>query len=612
MKAFLITLIALIITQLSASEHKSVTFEVSYYSDRDTKLSSDDLASVHFKSCDKEQSLEIQNTTVWYKIIVENNSFVDQTLFLHNNKAYMSQEIDIYEFDAINQIDQNHFNLRDKQIKNRLSGSSLVYPFTLKAKEIKYLYIRNTSLIHQVVDFEILNRSSSIEHLIKKDIFPIVIVTILLALAFYNAMLFIFGRYKAFFYYALYLLNAGLGLLYMYGTVFYILDVYGKSVYWFNISAILVSLFMALFVQSLFEMKKLNNTMNRWLNVLIYMSLLDVIVAIVFDLNLAMHVLQVLFISGFIVLFSIGIYLIKIKHALARIFLIAYSIYVLGMSITVLALIGVIALNDYTFYASGLGLVIEALAFSYLLHYRMKLLENEIHQQKHALILQKKKAQMGDMIAAIAHQWKQPLNAISSVVTMLHYRISKEETLSSKSLEPKIIQMDEKIEFLKNTIDDFRHFFNPESKKESCDLSELIHNTVNLAHEELLASSITIKTELNFKHKIMIYHNELVHIILNLIQNSKEAFDTMSLENRLIKIIGVTKEHKNIIEVIDNAGGVSDDDMEHIFSEHFTTKKELGGSGLGLYLSRLIIQEHMQGSIEAIQLPKGMIFRITL
>ena len=128
----------------------------------------------------------------------------------------------------------------------------------------------------------------------------------------------------------------------------------------------------------------------------------------------------------------------------------------------------------------------------------------------------------------------------------------------------------------------------------------------------MLAYDIIVKTDLNFKKSIEVYPNELLHIILNLMQNAKEAFIANKIENRIIKIIGSSEGDKLIIDMIDNAGGIATKDLVKIFDEYYTSKKNKESSGLGLYLTRIILKEHLNGSIEAKQIENGTIFRIIL
>ncbi|MFK5891709.1 MAG: HAMP domain-containing sensor histidine kinase, partial [Pseudomonadota bacterium] len=300
------------------------------------------------------------------------------------------------------------------------------------------------------------------------------------------------------------------------------------------------------------------------------------------------------------------------KHPLAKLFMLAYGVYVVSFSITISALMGFIPFNYFTFHASGLGLVIEALLFSYLLHFRVRLLEQELVQQKDRMILKNKKSQMGDMIAAITHQWKQPLTAISSIVTFLQYRLDDDVLIPSKELKPKLSQINEKVNFLVETIHDFRQFFKPDNIYEKTDIGQLIDRAVSLSNDDMLAAGITIKTDLKYTNKIRVYQNELLHIILNLIQNSKEAFKNSQVEFKLIKIFGFTQNDQIIIDFIDNAGGISVQHMPHIFDEFYTTKSKQDGTGLGLYLSKFILEQHMNGSIEANNLDNGVIFRIKI
>ena len=587
-------------------------FDIAYIHDDNNSLSVDKVLNLNFQNTDSQNSFSSNHKITWYKIKLSNNTSVNKTIYLHNNMAYMSKEINIFEFDGKKQVDQNRYDLYNSDISKQLSGSALVYPIVLTKNSTKTIFIKNEALIHQLIDLSIYDEHNSIQALINKNFYSNIIVFVLFSLAIYNLILSLFSKQKEFAYYALYLLNASIGLFYMYGSVFHNLNIYGSLAYQFNITAILVSLFLVLFIKAIFDTHLLNKRLHTILNTIIYFALLDLLIALFFDLNLAMKIVNYVFLYTFIIILYIGVYFYRRKHPLAKIFLLAYFAYILGMGITIASLEGYIPHTHIALYASGIGLIFEVLFFAYLLNFCIKLLEQEIVRHQNSLIIKNKKAQLGDMIGAITHQWKQPLAVISSASTLLQYKLEKESKLSQEYLELKLEQINSQINFLLETIDDFKHFFNPQRVKEKVDVAEIINRALSLSYDDMLAYDIIVKTDLNFKKSIEVYPNELLHIILNLMQNAKEAFIANKIENRIIKIIGSSEGDKLIIDMIDNAGGIATKDLVKIFDEYYTSKKNKEGSGLGLYLTRIILKEHLNASIEAKQIENGTIFRIIL
>ncbi len=590
------------------------SFNVGYILDTESSYNIDTIKNKKFEVISNHHSFGNTSSTLWIKFEIRNNTKIDKKIFLHNNFAYFSKEIVIYEFQNNRLLEQNLYNILEDS-SNKLTGSVLVYPLTLDAKSSKVLYIRTTSMVTQTTDLNIYDEEAHIEALMHRSFIPNVLIMILLSLAIYNIFLYFFNKRKELLFYSLYLINALIGLSYMYGTIFQDFGIYGEKVYWVNINAILVSGLLALFIKSIFNFKQGNKILNTMLNSIIYLVILDTLIAIFVDLQLSIDLVMFIYLYSFSIIFYIGFILYKQKHQLANIFLIAYIIYMIGFSLTILSIFGIIPLNSFTFYASGISLVIEAFLFSYLIHYHSQLLKNKLVEQQNTLILKNQKAQMGDMIRAITHQWKQPLNTISSTIMLLQFKIEDNESISHDTLKTKLTQMDKNIHFLVETIDDFKNFFKTNKEKKESDLTQLIKKAIYFSKDDLLDQEIIIKTDLHFTRKVNILENELLHIILNIIQNSQEAFrDIKNMDNsiKMIKIIGNSDENNTYINIIDNAGGISEDTLPYIFHENYTTKDKKDGTGLGLYLSKIIIEDHLGGSIEANNIADGTMFRIVL
>jgi len=610
-------------TQLSLEQ-----FSIAYLSDPDKQLTlSQVIKSNDFIISNNKVALGLTIKPTWYKLILVNQGLMPKNIFLHNKIAYMSRQIDIYEFQDNRQLDQNRYLLSDPQIGEKLMGSSLVYPISILPGKQKTLYIKNQGVAQQLVNFALYDQKNSNQSLINKNFYSNILVIIIFTLALYNLFLFMFSRKKEFFFYFLYLINISLGLFYMYGSIFHHLNLYGENIYWFNLTAILVPFFLMLFVQSIFNTRQTSTKLNYGINLIIFLSLVNVLFALFFSLDIALLLNFFVFFLSFFLLIFLIIHYYQQKNRLIGIFSLAYMSYIIGIGIVLLLFLGFIPYNFFTLHASGIGIVIEALLFSYLLYYHTKLLEEEIATHKHALILKQKKSQMGEMISAISHQWKQPITAISSITTLLHFKLQDNNQISMLELKKKLSQIDEKIFFLNETLNSFRSFFNSEKNKQSCDVGKVIDNAISIMHEEMLSETIILKSDYNFDRLVEINQNELLHIILNLLQNSREAFKnradlflTNKQENKsnthqtskMIKIMGKMQADGICIDIIDNAGGIKESDLPYIFDEFYSNKAKDQGSGLGLYLSRFILEKHMNGSINACNVDNGTLFSIKI
>jgi len=209
---------------------------------------------------------------------------------------------------------------------------------------------------------------------------------------------------------------------------------------------------------------------------------------------------------------------------------------------------------------------------------------------------QSKMAAMGEMIQNIAHQWRQPLAAITTISTGIKFK-QEYDILEKKEIEDAMDNINITSQYLSQTIEDFREFFNPEKKIAYFDLKQMIDKTLNLLKTQLKHKDIEVITNID-EVNIEGYKNELIQVIINIINNSKDEFERNNQEKRLIFID--VKDHENIVKISikDNAGGIKKEILSKVFDSYFTTKNEKEGTGIGLYMSREIIQKHMHGKIE--------------
>ncbi|MFT7880226.1 MAG: FIST N-terminal domain-containing protein [Sulfurimonas sp.] len=236
---------------------------------------------------------------------------------------------------------------------------------------------------------------------------------------------------------------------------------------------------------------------------------------------------------------------------------------------------------------------------------------NENRKKDQLLLQQSKLAQMGEMINMIAHQWRQPLNTISSVSSSLLLK-SQLNSLEPETLESKLKDINTYIEHLSTTINDFREFFKPNREKEITDITEVITSLRSIIGDQLQSDNISLEMTIGHAiEPIYSYPNEIKQVILNLIKNAKDAIHSHSQANGKISISVDTVDHYISITVTDNGGGISEEVREKIFEPYFTTK-EKDGTGIGLYMSKVIVEEHLEGSLEFYNTEEGTAFAIML
>jgi len=225
-------------------------------------------------------------------------------------------------------------------------------------------------------------------------------------------------------------------------------------------------------------------------------------------------------------------------------------------------------------------------------NYRLK-----VARSQQLLIQKSKMASMGEMIGNIAHQWRQPLSQLSGLFFDIESAYDFKE-LDKKYLTNSIDEANDLVEYMSKTIEDFREFFNPNAKKEIFNLYAMLNHVLNIIHSTLKYNQIKLTLDVDNSLHVEGLSNEFSQVILNLISNSKEIAVQRNIANPEIKIF--TELHDNIISlhVEDNCGGIDEKIIDKIFEPYFTTKFNYG-TGIGLYMSKIIIENKMHGHIDA-------------
>jgi two-component system CheB/CheR fusion protein len=236
----------------------------------------------------------------------------------------------------------------------------------------------------------------------------------------------------------------------------------------------------------------------------------------------------------------------------------------------------------------------------------------EIREKEQLLVQQSKMASMGEMIGAIAHQWRQPLNTLS---------IRKDALIDSyyeKDIDDSVVaEFDEKsselIKYMSKTIDDFRNFFMPSKEKDKFDIIKEVDTAIYMINAQLHNNHIEIKKDYEYEYiYIYGYKNEFKQVLINIINNAKDAIINNNIQNGIISIKIYISNSRVTIDISDNAGGIAEDIINKIFEPYFTTKFNSQGTGLGLYMAKTIIEKNMDGILKVENTNSGAKFTIEL
>ena len=236
----------------------------------------------------------------------------------------------------------------------------------------------------------------------------------------------------------------------------------------------------------------------------------------------------------------------------------------------------------------------------------------EILRHKDKILLEQAKfVAMGEMIDIIAHQWKQPLNTIVMNASMLNYALKKEPNIQKEDFIECYDNLNIQVDSLLSTLDEFRNFFRPTSDAKETSLKEIITSTLLLLKDELISNQIEIQSQCASDLFIKVNANDIKQLIINIVTNAKDEIVKSNLEadNRNIEILCTLEDDAIVIKIKNSGDGIKEDILDKIFEMNFTTKDEIGGTGIGLYMCALICEKY-GANIKASN-DNGAVFTVT-
>lgn len=234
-----------------------------------------------------------------------------------------------------------------------------------------------------------------------------------------------------------------------------------------------------------------------------------------------------------------------------------------------------------------------------------------LKKQDEMMIAQSRQAAMGEMISMIAHQWRQPLSIISMSVNNMLLE-AELEGLSEESIEKELNGILKQSEHLSKTIDDFGNFFRPNREKEEIVLKSAIKDTIDIIGDSIKNNNISLTVNNHVDISFVGHKRELIQVVMNLLSNAKDAVLEHLKVDRKIEISTNKYGENIIIKVCNNGACINEDMLVKIFEPYFTTKTEKNGTGLGLYMSKTIIEKHFLGNISVENHAEGVCFIVSI
>lgn len=255
-------------------------------------------------------------------------------------------------------------------------------------------------------------------------------------------------------------------------------------------------------------------------------------------------------------------------------------------------------------------------------HYELKKINKQLQKyyddevkntkDKNEIIFnQKKFAAMDEVLKNIAHQWRQPLSQVNSAVLVIDDRMY-EKGFKDDVVEEKLLEIESLTKYMSKTIDDFKSFFNENKKQESFSIKDLIDKSIYIIKGTLLNHNIEVENRVDKKFIYYGYPNELEQVILVILNNAKDVLVSRNVKSPKITLDVLKIKDSYHINIKDNGGGIDETIMDKIFDPYFTTKYKSQGTGLGLYFSKIIVQDRMNAELSVKNLKNGACFTIVL
>ncbi len=266
-------------------------------------------------------------------------------------------------------------------------------------------------------------------------------------------------------------------------------------------------------------------------------------------------------------------------------------------------------LEDYSQNVKKKELLLQDL--NKTLEYKVQDAIKAVKRKDKAMLHQSRLARMGVMLSMIAHQWRQPLSKISAILMELE-TATKFNKSSNLMVINSIKESNKFLFYMSNTIDDFRNFFKPDKKKVDFYIKDACEEALSLVNASIENLGISYTQYIKHNPKIYGYEREFAQVILNFLSNAKDILKQKEIVNPKIHLSVYIEDSNVIITVYDNGGGVNEEHLDLVFEPYFTTKESLKGTGLGLYMSKMIIEKNMNGELSVENINDGALFKIVL
>ncbi len=610
-------------------------FSIPYVYDEKSLLSVDEIADKNFTQTVPSQfSFGYKDGTVWFKLTIENKSR-DNDFILYFGEPFWST-FNLYEPTESGWVKHSAgllTHLNERQIED----SNPTFRLSIAPGTSKTYFLQGQTINAQIGAFTLYSEKEFFRpsRLTLRTFYPFY-SGILFIIMILNIFLLVEMRERIYAYYIGYV-SSFIAFVTMFNGCYLYIGFHPWE-QGLHVIGTVVLAFMALFSKTFLELEKYHPIMNRLFK-FFAVSFFTFGILIHLEIPLATLLFNI-FSTAFITILLILAVKIWLEGKMPTPFyLIALMIYMPTMGMMVLTFNGFLENTDITRYAFLFGALIEIIFFALILAQRFhaakddkiqlqkellaekdknqEYLEHKIDKQrqeikeKNAILFhQSRHAAMGEMISMIAHQWRQPLNTLAIIIQNLYFQ-HKLGQWDDENFEQSHDQFNEHLQYMSKTIDDFRNYYKNDETKRPENIGEIVELALRLCDVFLKYAKIKTTLTISTDKRGYLSKNELIQVLMNLIKNAHDAIVERGIHSGKITILVKETDGTIVISVCDNAGGISETIGDKIFEPYFSTKSE-NGTGLGLYMSKSIIEDHFHGALTFQNIDEGTCFTIVI
>ena len=558
-------------------------------------------------------TFENSDKAYWARVLLKNTTTESKNYyFLSENKFTYHIEYFLVKNDQT--VDYQEDGVISKNPSRSFNTSHMIFPLTLAPSEELEVYFKIQNYNKIDIDFALVTKEHLLDFYQTYNIVEGLFFGGMLIMLLYNLFLYFLLKVRTYLYY----------VFYTFWLTVYFVGFFGFSqryfpdyTWMFYLSSGSFFIAMTLFVQSILNLKEQLPRIHRVLNIFIGYFIVTTFVNI-FCLEIqAFFYAQLLFNLFFIMVPIYGLFIIAStyylavykKDKIARVYALVWSLVALSSMTLPAIYLHIVEVEIPADYILQFIMLFEVLCFSFILAYKIKEIEKEKLEQQKLLVQQSKLASMGEMVSTIAHQWRQPLSEINGIVLDVDVDYRKER-LTQKKLERHLNDIEEVTAYLSKTIYDFMNFFNHNKGVESFYLSEVLSQSRKLAFISV-GENVLFYNNINENIQMIGYKSELIQALLIVINNAVDACSKEQIPAKIVIRTSVMDEHIRII-IEDNGGGIPEEILEDIYTPYFTTKHESKGTGLGLYILKMIIEQSMQGRVDIVNGDEGAVCKMLI